>query len=61
MRLAIATDERTEYIWIAKEIARMAGGLGMAEARKGERAQYAFSEIAVLCLAIYSPLLNEPH
>ena len=49
VRLAIATDERTEYIWIAKEIARMAGGLGMAEARKGERAQYAFSEIAVLC------------
>ena len=49
VRLAIAQDERTEYIWIAKEIARLAGGLGMTEARKGERAQYAFSEIAVLC------------
>ncbi|MBR5109456.1 MAG: UvrD-helicase domain-containing protein [Clostridia bacterium] len=49
VRLAIAPDEQTEYIWIAKEIARLAGGLGMTEARKGERARYAFSEIAVLC------------
>ena len=49
VRLALAPDERSEYIWIAKEIARMAGGLGMTEAREGERAQFAFSEIAVLC------------
>ena len=49
VRLARAQDERTEYIWIAKEIAQMTGGLGMTEARKGERARYAFSEIAVLC------------
>ena len=49
VRLAIAPDERAEYIWIAKEIARMAGGLGMTEARESERAQFAFSDIAVLC------------
>ncbi|MBR3106801.1 MAG: UvrD-helicase domain-containing protein [Clostridia bacterium] len=49
VRLVLAPDERVEYIWIAKEIARMAGGLGMTEAREGERAQFAFSEIAVLC------------
>lgn len=49
VRIASAPDERAEYIWIAKEIARMAGGLGMTEAREGERARFAFSEIAVLC------------
>ena len=49
VRLAIAPDERAEYIWIAKEIARMTGGLGMTEANEGERAQFAFSDIAVLC------------
>ena len=49
VRLATAPDERAEYIWIAKEIARMAGGLGMTEANEGERAQFAFSDIAVLC------------
>lgn len=49
VRLAQAPDERAEYIWIAKEIARMAGGLGMTETTEGERAPFAFSEIAVLC------------
>jgi len=49
VRLATAPDERAEYIWIAKEIARMTGGLGMTEAKEGERAQFAFSDIAVLC------------
>ncbi len=49
VRLAAAPDERAEYIWIAKEIARMAGGLGMTEAEEGERAQFAFSDVAVLC------------
>lgn len=49
VRVVSAQDERGEYIWIAKEIARMAGGLGMTEAKEGERAQFAFSEIAVLC------------
>ena len=49
VRLATAPDERAEYIWIAKEIARMTGGLGMTEANEGERAQFAFSDIAVLC------------
>ena len=49
VRLVKAADEQGQYIWIAKEIARLTGGVDMLEAKTGERAQYAFSEIAVLC------------
>ena len=49
VRLVSAADESAEYIWIAKEIARLTGGVDMLEASGGERARYAFSEIAVLC------------
>ncbi len=49
VRLAEAMDEKAQYIWIAKEIARLAGGADMLEAEKGERARYAFSDMAVLC------------
>ena len=49
VRLVQAADEQGQYIWIAKEIARLTGGVDMLEAKTGERAQYAFSEIAVLC------------
>ena len=48
-RLVRAADEQGQYIWIAKEIARLTGGVDMLEAKAGERARYAFSEIAVLC------------
>ena len=49
VRLVQAADERGQYIWIAKEIARLTGGIDMLEARQGERARCAFSDIAVLC------------
>ena len=49
VRLVRALDERGQYIWIAKEIARLTGGVDMLEAGAGERGRYAFSEIAVLC------------
>ncbi len=49
VRLVRAADEMGQYIWIAKEIARLTGGVDMLEAGGGERARYAFSEIAVLC------------
>lgn len=49
VRLVRAADEQGQYIWIAKEIARLTGGVDMLEASGGERARYAFSEIAVLC------------
>lgn len=49
VRLVRAADEQGQYIWIAKEIARLTGGVDMLEAQTGERARYAFSEIAVLC------------
>ena len=49
VRLVRAADEQGQYIWIAKEIARLTGGVDMLEAQAGERARYAFSEIAVLC------------
>ena len=49
VRAVQAEDEWAQYIWIAKEIALLTGGVDMLEARQGERARYAFSEIAVLC------------
>ena len=49
VRLVRAADEQGQYIWIAKEIARLTGGVDMLEAKAGERALCAFSEIAVLC------------
>ena len=49
VRLVRAADEAGQYIWIAKEIARLTGGVDMLEASAGERGRFAFSEIAVLC------------
>ena len=49
VRAVQAEDEWAQYIWIAKEIGLLTGGVDMLEARQGERARYAFSEIAVLC------------
>lgn len=49
VRAVEAGDEGSQYIWISKEIGRLTGGVDMLEANQGERAQYAFSEIAVLC------------
>ena len=49
VRVVNAPDELSQHIWIAKEIAALTGGIDMLEAKKGERAKYAFSEIAVLC------------
>lgn len=49
VRLVAAPDELSQYIWIAKEIAVLTGGIDMLDAKNGERAQYAFSDIAVLC------------
>ena len=54
VRLLAAPDELAQAIFVAKEIARMAGGVDMlgAHAAKGRREQAAvsgFSEIAVLC------------
>ncbi len=49
VRLVRAADEQGQYIWLAKEIARLTGGVDMLEARGGCRAEFAFSEIAVLC------------
>lgn len=47
-----APDVFSESVWIAKEIARMAGGVDMLEATnsRAERAvNHSFSEIAILC------------
>ena len=49
VRIVQAGDEECEGIWIAKEIARLTGGMDMLEAAAGERGARAFSEIAVLC------------
>ena len=51
VRLLAAPDEFTEGIFIAKEIGRMAGGIGMVESdRDRGRSEYrSFSDIAVLC------------
>lgn len=52
VRLLTAGTALSEGIWIAREIARMTGGLGMLEAQKyvsDEREKRPFSDIAVLC------------
>ncbi len=52
VRFMQATDTFSESVWIAKEIARMAGGVDMLDAQhdRGERTvMRSFSEIAVLC------------
>ena len=52
VRLLQGEDGFSEAVWIAGEIGRMVGGVGMLEAR-GEREEqgqlYAFSDIGVLC------------
>ncbi len=52
IRLMSAPDSFSESVWIAKEIARMAGGVDMLDAQydRGERSvTRSFSEIAILC------------
>ena len=51
VRAVAAPDAFSEGVWIAKEIGRLVGGVGMLEAqREGARESLrAFSEIAVLC------------
>lgn len=48
VRWVTARDEFSEALFLAKEIAAMAGGVDMLGARQREK-YYAFSEIAVLC------------
>ena len=48
VRLASADTAFSEAVWIAKEVARLAGGVDMLNATAGEREMRAFSEIAVL-------------
>lgn len=52
VRLVKADSERSEAIFVAKEINRLAGGIGMLEAQEvftgGERRARSFDEIAVL-------------
>lgn len=49
VRLVQTPDPQREGIWIAKEIARLTGGMDMLEAKDGERPLRPFSDIAVLC------------
>ena len=51
VRFVQAGDAAAQGIWIAREIARMTGGVDMLEAQRNdrERPRRAFSEIAVLC------------
>lgn len=51
VRLVHAGDPHTEGIWIAKEIARLAGGMDMLSAgtAPGAGAPHPFSDMAVLC------------
>ena len=49
VRLVKTPDPQREGIWIAKEIARLTGGMDMLEAKNGERPMRPFSDIAVLC------------
>ena len=51
VRFVQAGDTAAQGIWIAREIARMTGGVDMLEAQRNdrERPRRAFSEIAVLC------------
>ena len=48
VRLAHADTAFSEAVWIANEIARLAGGVDMLSAAQGEREARAFSEMAVL-------------
>ena len=51
VRLVTAPGDRAEAIFIAKEIARMVGGMGMVEAQElgAARGARSFGDIAVLC------------
>ena len=52
IRVLEAPDAFSEAVWIAKEIARMTGGVDMLEAqraRSDQRTTRSFSDIAVLC------------
>ena len=50
VRVMTAPDAFSEGVWIAKEIGRMVGGVGMLEAQtQGTDAARSFGEIAVLC------------
>lgn len=52
VRMLEAPDAFSESVWIAKEIARMVGGVDMLEAQRArseQRAARSFSDIAVLC------------
>lgn len=52
IRVMEAPDAFSESVWIAKEIARMVGGVDMLEAQRARSVQSAtrsFSDIAVLC------------
>lgn len=51
VRLVMAADDFSEGIFVAKEIARLAGGVDMLEAQRTRRDDNvrAFSDIAVLC------------
>ncbi len=48
VRLVSAASERSEAIFVAKEIAKMAGGIDMLSAKNREGQARSFSEIAVL-------------
>ncbi len=51
VRLVTAPGDRAEAIFVAKEIARMVGGMGMVEAQEmgAARGARSFGDIAVLC------------
>ena len=49
VRWVSAKTSEGQYSYITKEIARLAGGVDMLNAAAGEKALYAFSEMAVLC------------
>ena len=48
VRLACADTPFSQAVWIAKEVARMAGGVDMLTAAQTEREARAFSEVAIL-------------
>lgn len=51
VRMVQAGSDFSEAVWIAKEIGRLVGGVGMLEAQKhgAQRGERAFSDLAVLC------------
>lgn len=52
IRIMEATDSFSESVWIAKEIARLAGGVDMLEAQHSQNSPSitrSFSDIAILC------------